>query len=469
MASERIVRRTDVTRRNLILTAAAAPVSSLGVAGSQTVDALPRPQASTMATLKSRLESGADAVLLVIGDSTAYSEFGPYDQFGAALGAEANCTVVLRRWGEWRVWQAAGPKTYLDPITLYSGQGPKLSIYLAALPGAVAGAMFDSTRRETAIKGIPRPDAIVWHHGHNHASFEQPIANWYGLGAGQFLGAVELASIAWPTVPQALVVQNPWRDNNNYDKIRGALLAAAQSHGSLGLIDGFTPFIDRARPLTLYRDNIHPSDREGDAAGAALTADTLMAAYRSAGVADIKPTLPWPALSAANLIDNGEFANWRGGAPSGWVSENALGLTRDTSVAFGGAPYSVAMTPDIIRPSALTRTLSAAELSRVKGKCVNLALLVHAQPSQPAPYGIFITRSGGQVRTFAIGGGLAGVRDGWSWLIASNVPIDADAGLASTVIKIFPAWGGKLPQSLAPVHVQKVLLTEHGPRAQAGT
>lgn len=415
---------------------------------------------AAMAALKDRLRNGKDATLLIIGDSTAYSEFGPYFQFGAVLGAEIGCKVVLHRWAEWESWQPSGPKVYAVPKVVHPGSGPTLEMFLAALPGGVAGGMFDGSRRAAAIDSIPTPHAVLWHHGHNHRSFEQPIPNEYGLGAGHFLGSIGLVSMKWPEVPQAIVIQNPWRDTDGYQKVRGALLQACASVEGLGVIDGFTPFVDRRKALSLYRDNIHPSDREDNARGAALTKDVLMAAYRAADPSAIGRTASWPAARGINLLDNGNFQNWRGAAPLGWKLEGSLVVTRDSKAILGGSTYSLAMTPDVSQTSALTKVLSPVEMARVRGKRLTLAILVKAAVSQPPPFGIFVTPLGPRGGTFAFGGGLAGVREGWSWLVAADIPVEATAAVGSTYLKLYPAWGGKMPLSVAPVSVQKIVLVE---------
>ena len=143
--------------------------------------------------LRAYLAAGQNGTIFVNGDSTAYAEAGPFQQFAMMLGDLHDTTVVLYRWAEWETSAATGPKTYAAPVTLRSGKGATLTLYLAALPGGMAGYML-AEQRAAALK-IPRPDLCIMHQGHNMQTFEAPGGI---LSSGRFtllgpLGMTEMA------------------------------------------------------------------------------------------------------------------------------------------------------------------------------------------------------------------------------------------------------------------------------------
>ncbi|AYM59369.1 hypothetical protein NT1RE_16565 [Agrobacterium fabrum] len=83
----------------------------------------------------------SDATIFVNGDSIAHAEAGPFQQFAMMLGDLHDAKVVLYRWAEWETNADAGPKAYADPVTLRTGKGATLTLYLATLPGGMAGYM----------------------------------------------------------------------------------------------------------------------------------------------------------------------------------------------------------------------------------------------------------------------------------------------------------------------------------------
>ncbi|MFP3803067.1 hypothetical protein, partial [Paraburkholderia sp. SIMBA_027] len=82
----------------------------------------------------------------VNGDSTAYADVGPFQQFAMMLGELHDMKVVVYRWAEWQTDAPTGPKAYAEPVTLRAGNGPTLTVYLAALPGGTAAYMLAEQR-----------------------------------------------------------------------------------------------------------------------------------------------------------------------------------------------------------------------------------------------------------------------------------------------------------------------------------
>lgn len=94
------------------------------------------PSLNALSPLRARLTAGQNATIFVNGDSTAYADAGPFQQFAMILGDLHDTRVVLHRWAEWQTNAPTGPKAYADPVTLRAGMGPTLTVYLAALPPA---------------------------------------------------------------------------------------------------------------------------------------------------------------------------------------------------------------------------------------------------------------------------------------------------------------------------------------------
>ncbi|CDN93466.1 hypothetical protein [Agrobacterium tumefaciens] len=414
--------------------------------------------------LKAKLTAGENAVVWINADSTGYSEFGPFYKFAAALGDLHDYTVVLYRWAEWVTSAPTGPKEYSPAVTLRTGTRGTLTIYLAALPGSVAGGMFDGARRPNAIDAIPTPDLCVTHHGHNQQSF--PIvggAGIYAVGAGTFIGPIGMAEAKWSGVPQVMTTQNPWRDDGGYAKVFEAIKRAGQAQPEISLVDTYSRFVAAGKPATIYRDNIHPSDTEGNSAGAQLITDALIASFKAAKKSAFT-TPAWPLASAPNLIDNGNFSAWPGAVPTGWtLAGSGTTVTKDAVNTYGGAAYSAAIAPGTGATGQgmyLQKYLSATEMQRIAGKTVTLAALVLGRSTQPRPMvTLSIKDTAGTIRDYALGD-VINCRDGWMWLVAAGIPITPDGADAWRYLRLFPAFGVPNPGNTDPLNVQRVLITE---------
>lgn len=422
------------------------------------------PSVNAFSPIKTKLGLGQNVVLFVNGDSTAYSEYGAFYKFAVALGDLFDANVTLRRWAEWDGSAATGPKVYADPVTLRTGSGPQLSVYLAALPGAVAGQMWDASRRAAAIDAIPVPDLAILHHGHNMQSFEVIVAGVNHQGRGVFLGPIGMTSLTWPTTPQVITTQNPWRDNANYDKVYTSIIEVGQALSTLTVVNTHDDFIRRGKPSSLYRDNIHPSDTIDNSSGAGLIAARLLSDFNSA-LTGAFTTASWPKTSATNLIANGDMTPWTAAVPTGWASLANGTATKDTTNIYPGQGFawSAAVQPNIPtgnQNSGLYKPLNSTERAAIAGKTVSVAVLLKADPDQRAPYLAFFARSGGALRTFPFGG-LVQCRDGWMWYVASGIPVDAaTATEANTSLRIFPAFGASAPTINDALIVQRAVIVE---------
>src|SRR5205085_462427 len=72
-------------------------------------------------------------------------------------------------------------------------------------------------------------------------------------GRGSILAPIGRVALEFPHTPQAAIIQNPWRDNEGYERVRDWWLAAAQTMPALTLIDGYSPFIAQKKSPDLYQ------------------------------------------------------------------------------------------------------------------------------------------------------------------------------------------------------------------------
>ena len=416
--------------------------------------------ANAFSPMKGKLQAGEDAVLFINGDSTSHSEYGPYYKFAQALGETTGCTVILHRWAEWVVSAPTGPKEYAPPVTLLKGNSrAKLEVYLAALPGAVAGAMFDGSRRKNAIEAIPRPDCAILHHGHNMLNYPVAFPGDRCAGRGLFLAAIEQTSTQWPGVPQAIVTQNPLRDGEQFTRIYEVLRDITVGEPHLTLIDSYRVFVAAGKRAELYRDNIHPSDRKGQDAGAKMVADTLMTAWREAKPGAAFSTPSWLERTSVNLISNSDLSDWKADVPAGWRVGGAATVEKAADVTQVGKPVALAIRPNGDKDAFFGKLLDETESAAVRGKTITIAALVRASSAQPRAYAYFVCPVEGVIRTFAFGDLNSG-KDGWVWMICSGIPVDAAAVHSSMQLRFLPAFSLKSPASNEPLLIQRVLVVE---------
>lgn len=410
--------------------------------------------------LRARLAAGQNATIFVNGDSTAHAEAGPFQQFAMMLGDLHDTTVVLYRWAEWETSAATGPKTYAAPVTLRAGKGATLTLYLATLPGGMAGYML-AEQRSAALE-IPRPDLCIMHHGHNMQTFEMP-GSILSSGRAALLGPLGMTEWKWPNAPQLITTQNPWRDGTGYDKVYQATLDLARSHPNLTLVDTHAIFMAKGKDAALYRDNIHPNE-----AGSCLVAKALLDSYLRSARDNSFQTPCWPRLPAANLIGNGDFTDWTGSVPTGWGMTSPGSATQTTEIIFSPSfASSLALYANGSQTAGLTRYFRNAEAGAMIGRTVSFAILYKNNGKQRLPYITLVAKSGGVVRTIVcsalqFGGPNTSGNSGWMWAIANGIAIDPDVNPAGYAfyLRILPAFGTGAPGSNEPLHIQRIIAVE---------
>lgn len=422
-------------------------------------------ETNAFSPLKQRLAAGQDSVVFVNADSTGYSADGIFYHTAVEIGALHDATVILYLWAEWVDTAPTGPKAWKAPVTLRTGAGPKLTIYQAATPGQVPGYAFDGARRSAMIDAIPTPHLCIMHQGHNAQSFEVNAPGLNTVGAGLFMGALGMTELKWPGVAQLVTTQNPWRDNTNYLKVYQAISGVVTAHPGVTLADSYADFQALNKAGVLYRpDGLHPTDSATNSAGADVVTSRLLALYHAA-IPGAFTTPSWPTMDAPSLLDNTEFENWGAGAmPLRWQANFGLTATKDTTNVYSARfPYSMALyangNPNGKNSSARAiRYFSTAELAKIRGKTISVAMLVKVPRGQPF-YGAVIIKTGGATRTLTASA-LVAVNDDWAVMTLPAVPVD-DVALAdfSCYISLSPAFFTDTPLA-SPVYVQKIVVVE---------
>jgi hypothetical protein len=416
--------------------------------------------ANVFSPMKGKLQAGKDAVLFINGDSTSYSEYGPYYFFARALGEETGCTVVMHRWAEWEVSKPTGPKDYAPPAILYQGKtGAKLEVYLASLPGGVAGDMFAGARHQAALEAIPRPDCALLHQGHNMANFPVAFPGDTSTGRGLFLAAVAQTSTLWPGVPQGIVTQNPWRDGDQYARIYEVLRGLTAGAKDLTLIDSYQLFMAAGKRADLFRDNVHPADRKDQDAGGRMVAEALLAAWHAAQPGTAFSTPGWQEQPGASLISNGDFSEWKANTPAGWQAGGAATVEKAANATQDGKGSAVAVHPNGDKGAFLGKLLTEAECAAVRGRTITVAARVRAPAAQPRAYAALVCPVAGANKTFAFGDLNSG-KDGWVWLVCSGIPVDEAARAGSIYLRLYPAFSLNAPVSNEPLLIERVLVLE---------
>lgn len=426
--------------------------------------------ANAFSPLKAKLEAGENVTVFANTDSTGYSEYGPYYKFAVALGDLFNCTVIMHRWAEWGGSSANGPKEYAAPVVLRAGTDQTIDFWLAALPGQVAGCMFEASRKPAAIDAIPKPDVAITHHGHNMQSFETP-GNDLAIGRGLFWSVIGMISWQWQGVPQAITTQNPWRDDASYTKVYNSIMGVASVFPSLTLVDSYQRFIDLNKNAAFYRDNIHPSDTSGNSSGAQLVADALMAEYRRAKKSAFS-TVSWMELpTGTNLFGNGDLLNWPSTVPvnfSNVAGNTVLKDTDPTNIFPGsGAAYSAQCKPAAANGhfSNLSNAFDATERASMAGKTVTAIMLVKANPLQKTPFTAFATQANGGFRSYS-GGALLWDQQsgknvgGWMPIVYGAIPCDPVNNDANSKFSFSPAFGAAAPPTTDVAWLQRCVIIE---------
>jgi hypothetical protein len=398
--------------------------------------------------LKKKLVDGVSATLLIISDSTGYKDTSGTRRFIRWLAAQfPSHRVTELYWAEWVTNAPTGPRNYGEPVVIAEGTTKAtLTIINAVLPGAFAQAMIDGSRWDNMLTPLSKqaPDLILWNHGHNHQA--NIGSKDFPYGRGTLLAPMGRIGLEFPHTPHAAILQNPWRDNDGYERVRDWWLWATKAMPNLTLIDGYSPFIEQKKSAGLFKDNVHLSDQ-----GYELIFQQLKAAWEATTPQAEVPAVNWVNLPAEPLVANGDLADWNGDLPKHWRLIHGASAVKDTAHTFRGAPWSLALTGKT-QNDGLQISITGDALARVRGKTVSFAVLCFVPHEAEQDIQVkFTTNSSDQVT-----GSIQFAQDNWKWIVMAGCVVPAEATLA--FVGIFRSFS-KAPNQ-TPFYIQKLVIVE---------
>jgi hypothetical protein len=407
------------------------------------------PPVNALSRLKKKLAAGESATLLIISDSTGYRDISGTRRFIRWLATQYPATRTTEwYWAEWVTNAPTGPRNYGEPPIVLSEGTTKttFTILNAVLPGAVGQAMIDGSRwanMTAPLKG-QAPDLILWNHGHNHQAALG--AKDYPYGRGAFLAPIGRVGLEFPKTPQAAIVQNPWRDNDGYERVRDWWLWTAKAMPALMLIDGYTPFLEQKKSADLFQDNVHPS-----AQGYELIYKQLISAWEATKPQEQVSTECWANLPAEPLVANGDLSDWTADLPKNWRLIHGAAARKDHEHTFRGAPWSLALN-GTTQNDGLQISITGETLARVRGKTVSFAVLCYVPQEAEQDIQVkFTTNSSDQVT-----GSSLFARDNWKWIVMAGCVVPPEASLAFvSIVRSFAK-----PPTDVPFYIQKLVIVE---------
>lgn len=409
------------------------------------------PPVNAFSRLKKKLAAEQSATLLLISDSTGYREDSGTRRFIRGLAAQYPAHRTLEwYWAEWVTNAPTGPKNYGgQPIVVAEGTTKAtFTVLNAVLPGAFAQKMIDGSRWSNMIAPLNHEalDLILWNHGHNHQA--NIALKDFPYGRGTLLAPIGRVGLEYPNTPQAAIIQNPWRDNDGYERVRGWWLSTAESMPALTLIDGYSPFLEQKKSADLYKDNVHPS-----AKGYELIYRQLMGAWDATTAQEENgPAVCWANLPVEQpLVANGDLRDWTAELPANWRIIHGATVHKDSEHTFRGAPYSLALR-GATQNDGLQMSITGAALARVRGKTVSFAVLCYVPSEADQDMQVkFTTNSSDQVT-----GSIQFARDNWKWIVMAGCVVPPEASLA--FVGIYRSFA-HAPNDV-PFYIQKLVIVE---------
>lgn len=329
-------------------------------------------------------------------DATAFVGFRTYDERIAAYGPE----IIVQ--------QGTGGPTYRFYNCSQAGRVPQFHTGKDFVPGVV---------------NIPKPNAIMWNHGHNIAAIVGVSPRTF---IGRFMGSMEQVRLQWPGVPHLAIRQNPWHTSDSMTALDEQLDLVSALYGDLPLADVYQAYLDYSPPKdsSLYAlsgaDNIHPSIP----VGVNVWMPPIKAMWESNW--PMPPAAPaFLSMKAENLLSNGRFSQITGGLPDGWalIGDGAAQVVSDQRDQ--GASSSVLITNGATVATAIRQSISATPYL---GGSVTLAVRQYIPVGGDYTNGqIAISSDGtGAPSNVNASGGTTYGAGGWRWMVI-NLAVPSDA------------------------------------------
>ena len=292
---------------------------------------LPRPAAQTFQPgpdtapngfghIKHMLDQGRDVMITNWSDSLSSSRENPRAfifRLADVIATHPSQPTVLV--------QTRADGSYGGATTEAIGSGPTVRIRNFAIPGALLAHGLGTLWRQSGLAD-DTADLLTICHGHNHV-----VGTMGEQVLGEFLTAMEYYRLAHPGVPIVALLQNPRADDPAMDKAVEAWRRVARLR-DIALIDAHTAYLAAGKPSAWFAqgDPVHPSD-------AGIEAACLPAIRALWDAAPARPALGPPSTlhgldPALNLIPNGDFAQFDGAVPDGWVAASGVTASRETGI-----------------------------------------------------------------------------------------------------------------------------------------
>lgn len=388
----------------------------------------PRPLA--LGTLRSKLTANAGNVNgLWLTDSTSdHTSEWIYLVAGDIAAQYPAYSVVYHPWAT---------TDYGASVNISTGSGANtFHVWNCALSGSTMdnfmGALFP------AAVGNLNPDAIVISHGHNYTTLADYVLR------GRFVGSLEQIMLEHPTVPIAMVLQNPRRDDALMTQIVDQITEIAQDRGDIELIDVHSLFLSANKDAGLYADSIHP-----DADGQALFRLAWNTKWNAAPPVSFAGNPAWIATPGTNILANGDFSAFAGATPDSWTKFGNGALTKELATVYPGSPHSV----KIVNSTTFTGINQLVDAIPYRGLEVTLRVRERIEVAANLNAGrirIFDNGSGAPVPISNPGAvGLGGFRE----LSISGYTVSADATLLGAYI-----YAHSTNSSAGEIYIDEVML-----------
>lgn len=163
-------------------------------------------------------------------------------------------------------------------------------------------------------------------HGHNlyQLTDKTVIEKDFAVGIEEILSVHTKAGVI-------CIKQNPWRDSDTANIMHEAVEEYSTRRG-FAIADVYSSFLKSNKNSTLYLDNIHPSQGNGNT-GTQIFIDRVMEQLIKVPNTNSKIVESTLSLYRKNLLPNGEFGTWTNGSnpPDGWTVSGGT-CSQDTAL-----------------------------------------------------------------------------------------------------------------------------------------
>lgn len=376
------------------------------------------PSVSSFTQVKRKIIRGAaDAVIVIFADSTGDASNESSRVFALWLaGAYPTHSVEF--------YENSG-SGFGSAIALSTGSGArKIKVY----NNSVSGARLEQwlgVRYQAAFLDLT-PDCVIINDGHNRVGLNN-IFSVYKL----LMQGVQQMLLDKPGTPIAITVQNPRRDDTQYeDRVAPGIRDAAAQLPGVTIIDVFARFLEANKSASLYGDNVHPSALGHSSVWLPEITRHWTAAQDEVPYASFQPW--WKDRAIINLLPNGNLTAFTSGVPDNFTDPSGV-VTEETTIVPPGKTSSAKVTSTASQYMQFFSNAStnADFFAAVKGRTISAAIQLYAASGHAgsAPARVIFQYDGtGAAASVdaAIADPVYG-QDGWMWVLQPRIRIPQNA------------------------------------------